>query len=115
MEKDTHVTEVVFRKWKKREDAYQSVIALFPYVFDDSRGHLCMSYQHTGQHGSANYNWLVSVSNPPTVPAGPEEYADLKRELERIGYNLKVIKKVNSTKLTKARETYRNELVSNVK
>ena len=81
-------TKVVFRKWRKREG--EGIIALFPEIPADLSGYLCQSYQHVGQHGAASYDKLVSVQNAPTVPATPEEYADLKEELESIGYVLEV-------------------------
>jgi len=49
-----------------------------------------MSYVHVGQHGAADYNLVVGQSKP----AQPAEYAELKAELENIGYNLEVRSKV---------------------
>lgn len=74
-------TRVIFRKFSDGE-----IIALFPelpgtnnYQWD------CDSYMHTGQHGSA------SVELPYiTLPATPQEYSDLKRELESLGYDLRI-------------------------
>lgn len=82
-------TLVVFRKFKKGGD----IIALFPTEEVNQYTRDCMSYMHIGQHGAASYNMLVSALNPPTVQATPEEYADLKAELERIGYKLVVRRK----------------------
>ena len=89
----TEKTTVIFRLFKpsKCKDPYSpnyskggEVIALFPYEIADKHGNI-VSYMHIGQHG---------VSSPlliaDTVPAKPEEYADLKRELESIGYVLDV-------------------------
>lgn len=78
------VTEVVFRVFKTDGD----VVALFPNEIADLEGN-CMSYQRIGQHGAATYNHCISISRP----AMPAEYASLKRELESIGYILKIIKK----------------------
>jgi ribosome-interacting GTPase 1 len=47
-----------------------------------------MSYMHIGQHGSADPN-IVEFTTPSTE----EEYKDLKKELEGIGYNLVVRRK----------------------
>ncbi len=66
---------VVFRVWHTG-----SVIALFPQI-DEGHG-LCSSYEHVGQHGTADYNHCIAS----TRPAKPEEYADLKRELESAPY-----------------------------
>lgn len=78
--RDTESTVVVFRKWRDGGD----VLALFPGVPAGRR--LCSSYQHVGQHGGADYSSCISR----TRPAKPGEYAELKRELEAIGYSLVV-------------------------
>jgi len=52
---------------------------------------LCQSYESIGQHGAADYMHCLSA----TKPATPKEYASLKKELESIGYNLKVMKRVH--------------------
>ena len=89
---DKNITQVVFRKFK---DVNKDVIALFPEDIYDGVGgdfvrtKLCMSYMHLGQHSSADYHYVVSDS----VPAKPEEYNELKKELEQIGYSLNVIKR----------------------
>lgn len=75
--------KVVFRKFKDNE-----IIALFPGLIE-SKKYLVMSYMHYGQHGLADYNYVVSK----TKLATPNEYADLQRELEGVGYVLKVCKK----------------------
>ncbi len=80
MNKDNFETRVCFRKFPKHD-----VIAIFP----DTKGmHSCgtyMSYERVGQHGP-----IVPEAIAETVEASEEEYASLKRELENIGYNLKV-------------------------
>ena len=78
------LTAVVFRKWRS---APHTILVLFPEI-DEGQG-LCSSYDHIGQHAGANY--LACVAR--TTPATPAEYADLKAELESIGYNLRVIKR----------------------
>lgn len=90
------LTAVVFRVWLGDDGG--DVIALFPYV-QGSPG-FCDSYQHIGQHGSADYIGLVGGGwgrGRRTRPAKPEEYAGLKRELESepYKYRLKVVKRVN--------------------
>ena len=75
-------TTVIFRKWKSG-----GVIALFPLI-DECVGR-CLSYEHIGQHGIADYQRMLADSDP----AQPHEYADLKAELERIGYDLRIAKR----------------------
>lgn len=82
MTQDTEFTIVIFRTFKSGE-----VIALFP----EERLHLdlCKSYMHVGQHDSAEYNQVMSR----TKPSCPEEIAPLKREIESLGYLLKIRKR----------------------
>lgn len=86
---------VIFRKWRS---GGKEVFALFPeiYASEGSNGQYylkyCLSYQHLGQHGSAWYEYCIRASRP----AKPEEYAELKRELESIGYKLSVRQRLNS-------------------
>ena len=84
-------TEVMFRrlKWEHGDN----IMALFPYEIENHNGDV-MSYMHIGQHGSANYNHCIDS----TIPATPDEYKDLLKELETIGYNLKIVKRRNYTK-----------------
>lgn len=77
-------TITVFRKYKDGE-----IIALFPAEKWNRYDNTCTSYVHVGQHGAADYDSVVSR----TTLATPEEYADLKSELERIGYELDIKKK----------------------
>jgi hypothetical protein len=74
-------TVVIFRK--DRPDKYgfhtNDVFALMPEIPTDMYGDYCVCYQHIGQHGSANYHLCIRASKP----ASPEEYAELKAELER--------------------------------
>jgi hypothetical protein len=80
---------VVFRVWIDYKDA--EVFALFPTDFADSYGNYCGCYQHVGQYCSAYYHHCIRHSRPAT----PKEYADLKTELERIGYTLRVIQRAS--------------------
>ena len=68
--------KVIFRMWGS------SVIALFPEIDADRNPHHCLSYEHVGQHGGADYTGIIAKSRP----AKPKEYADLRRELIRQGY-----------------------------
>jgi len=84
--KETEQTVVIFRA--ERSGQYKmSIYALFPYVAYTDK--LCSCYAHVGQHSGANYDYCIKNS----VPALPEEYSDLKAELESIGYNLKIQKR----------------------
>jgi len=79
-------TKVIFRKFK---DTNKDIVALFPDEKYDSVGsgrNYCWSYMHYGQHGSADYHYVVQTS----TPAKPEEYQELKKELEDRGYDLDV-------------------------
>jgi len=80
-------TLVVFRRWRDTSD----LIALFPAQPADFKGWFVDSYMHVGQHAAADYHVVVQATMPVTV----EEAADLRRELERIGYRLKVIKRAS--------------------
>ncbi len=82
MPRDREKTEVIFRKYPDGE-----IIALFPDI-TGSPGFI-ESYLHVGQHGSANYNIVMRQ----TKPAKPAEYAELKEELEGLGYYLDVKQK----------------------
>jgi len=88
---DESKTIVIFRKWKGEHD---DILALFPEI--DAGECQCQSYLHIGQHGGADYQYCIRS----TVPATPEEYKDLKEELEKIGYNLIIRKRYTRKRLT---------------
>lgn len=78
-------TPVIFRKWQGKDGG--DIIAVFPAECASVQNwYLSNSYMHHGQHGACDYRIILAK----TRPAKPEEYADLKLELERIGYRLKV-------------------------
>ncbi len=85
---NTEETLVIFRKFRDGGD----IIALFPEIMEED--HMCSSYMHVGQHAAADYYGLVRGEGTqwesPTVPAQPNEYAALQKELEQIGYKLKI-------------------------
>jgi len=93
---DKHKTEVIFRKWK------DDVIAIFPGLLTSQNLHYCESYQHIGQHGACDPYHLMLV----TKPAKPEEYRALYFELTQFGYNLEVIKRLQ----TRHREERKRQL-----
>ena len=45
-----------------------------------------MPYMHIGQHSAASYGLILQETRLATE----EEYAPLQKELEAIGYNLKI-------------------------
>ena len=81
-------TKVIFRRWRDTGE----IIAYFPEV-EEHDGSI-MSYMHVGQHGGATY------PNSGTAAATAEEYAPLQRELESIGYQLRVMKRARRNPLT---------------
>jgi hypothetical protein len=99
MKKDTHKTEVIFRKFKSDG----SIIALFPYIINDNQGNI-LSYMHIGQHGSADCFCLTDV----TTLAKEEDYRDIYNELNSIGYNLEIKKRRNHDKYLTELNTIRN-------
>lgn len=76
---DIKATKVHFRMWQEGD-----CIALFP---EDTgwESRFIGSYQHVGQHGSASPDLIVMLT-----PATPEQYADLKQELEAQPYAYKL-------------------------
>lgn len=61
------------------------VIALFPALPGDSNPlRTCLSYQHVGQHGAATMDLFT------LPPATAQEWTPLMKELESIGYTLRV-------------------------
>ena len=85
---DLDETLTIFRKFKQSKlPYYNDIIALFPEIYQMT-GKI-MSYMHVGQHSMADYHHVINK----TKPANPEEYQDLKTELESMGYNLKVRRK----------------------
>ena len=54
---DPDVTPVIFRVWPEGD-----VIAIFPELAYSRDGHLCMSYQHVGQHGGADCELVTKAT-----------------------------------------------------
>lgn len=80
------VVPVVFRRWKKKDGG--EVLALFPSMIETDAGY-CNSYMHLGQHGAADFSGLIHLTKP--TKETDEDVQELKRELERIGYRLRVM------------------------
>src|SRR5674476_1543305 len=91
MEKDKEKTVVVFRVWHKPN---YGVIAIFPEM-RGSRIGLCWSYEHVGQHGECDPQGIVARSSPAKL----FEIDALYVELESIGYNLTVKKRITNADL----------------
>ena len=87
---------MLFRKYRNGD-----IIALMPYVIETFR-YNCQSYMHIGQHGPARLSNVIKY----TKPAKEEEYAELKQELESIGYIVKPIDRVNQKKLQNTINSY---------
>jgi hypothetical protein len=83
-------TIVVFRKFRGNDKWNGfNVLAIFPEIPGDGL-YTCSSYMHIGQHGSCDPYALVGETDLAT----PEEYADLKKELEGLEYNLVVRRRI---------------------
>lgn len=81
---DNETELVIFRVYPDEE-----VIALFPLIAVDTLGGNCQSYMRVGQHGAANPQVVINQ----TKLATPNQYKDLYKELEKIGYKLKIVKR----------------------
>ena len=90
-ELEIHPVTAIFRKWPDG-----SIDALFPYEAELMLRVQC--YSSIGQHGIADYDWVIEQ----TVPAKPEEYASLLKELESIGYEVTIRQRVNRNKMVAA-------------
>ena len=62
-----------------------NITAVFPCIPADDSGHLMTCYAHLGQHSGCSLQWYHT-----TRPAKPEEYADLKAELEAKPYEYRL-------------------------
>lgn len=88
MEQDKEETPVIFRMLRKKNGG--CVIALFPTIPGTYDAGTCTDYVHVGQHGSADPHVIINMSRAAT----PAEYADLKKELEGIGYRPRVYQRL---------------------
>lgn len=87
-QQDTEETPVVFRIGRRKDGEVTAVFPCEPAAID---GRTMTCYAHVGQHGGCSHQFVRSSRR-----AKPEEYADLKAELESApyGYRLKVYKRV---------------------
>lgn len=100
---DEHETPVLFRVHRSPKKHGAEVTAVFPCEPHDTAGRYMTCYAHIGQHGSCGLEWYYQ-----TRPAKPEEYDDLRRELESYpyGYRLKVYQRMQPVH----REAFRKEV-----
>lgn len=87
MKKDETATTVIFRRFKDGD-----VIAILPYEIATKQGHVS-SYMHIGQHSAASLDVIGD-----TKLATPEQYAELQKELESIGYVMDIKRRVSWAK-----------------
>lgn len=91
-QQDTHETPVLFRVHRAPVRHGREVTAVFPCEPADIDGRTMTCYVHVGQHGGCDLGWYYR-----TRPARPEEYVDLKAELEgALGYRLKIYQRINA-------------------
>ena len=83
------ITEVIFRKERSGKNKWE-ITAVVPYLLDNYAKWTMMRHAHVGQHSGCSYAWYLD-----TIPASPEDYKELYDELTQMGYNLKVIKRIN--------------------
>ncbi len=84
------ITRVVFRKWNEDMGVKAGrIFALFPEIPAGDHWKQCQSYEQ-GQYG-ASKGWYMRSTRPAT----PEEYVDLKEELEKMGYRLEVVRRIS--------------------
>ena len=90
-------TKVVFKKiyWFNGENPIVEINAIFPdelqAVVNGEKHYL--GYAHIGQHTEIHEDFLnlSQVGNHTIETATEEEYKDLKKELESIGYELEIV------------------------
>ena len=88
--------KIIFKKDKETNE----IVAFMPYDFQTWQGEFTC-YAHVGQHSYSCYDYYRECK-----PATPEEYKDLKQELESIGYNVEVIKRINGKKYRQAYQDF---------
>jgi hypothetical protein len=79
-------TDVIFRM------EGDSPLAIFPAITEDRLGRSVACYAHIGQHASCDIGYASRLR-----PATPEQYADLQRELVRLGYDLNTVSRFTPT------------------
>jgi hypothetical protein len=84
--KSTNKTDVLFLIEQPLSDLEPSVFAFFPNEAESVDLKMC--YAHLGQHSSCHIDYANECKQ-----ATQEQYNDLLKELESIGYNLNVLNK----------------------
>ena len=98
MAKRLPFTKVAFRFWydgpgqtTRMDRKSGEVTAIMPEIPGTDSPYTCTCYAHIGQHGHCNPSLIDTCSRPATEA----EYTPLLEELERIGYRVQVIKRIN--------------------
>ena len=99
MEQDIERTTVIFRRANGG-----GILAVFPYLLTGDIYLESTCYAHIGQHSACDWYYITSK----TRPASPAEYADLKHELESLGYLLDVKQYRSARQFAKAYYTWRH-------
>lgn len=88
---DDNATPVLFRVSRAPTKFGADVTAVFPAEPANLHNSDMSCYAHVGQHSACSLGWYAT-----TRPARPDEYADLKTELESApyGYRLKVYQRM---------------------
>lgn len=83
---DKHKTKVVFLI-EPTEDGKEAIFAFFPKMYYNKELYKTTftCYAHIGQHSACHIDYIKECKE-----ATPEQYADLKAELQSIGYNLQI-------------------------
>lgn len=92
MKQDTEKTIAIIRKWGN------DYIAIFPHNLGTNSPYTCDSYMHVGQHGSCDPQGIIEQSKH-TNNDDSAKLRDFISELESIGYNLNIRKRIPSNSL----------------
>jgi hypothetical protein len=90
-EADEQQTKVLFLV-NEKDPNDPDLFAYFPEENHDREGRYKTGYSHVGQHSAVDPSYAKESRE-----ATPEEYQDLKAELEGLGYNLDVLNGANNT------------------
>lgn len=86
MEDTKTKVNVIFKVCKGELTAF--ILDKHSHIIDANHGNI-LCYAHIGQHSEADYGYYLRGKQ-----ATPSEYKELKAELESIGYDIKVVKKI---------------------
>lgn len=70
-----------------RRDPDGTLVALMPEYPADEYGRLVTSYAHVGQHGAADYGYVIETTQPVRDTSAPD-VAEFLDELARVGYDV---------------------------